>query len=171
MGRRFLWVLLSVACGGEVAGGNPPPGSPSDGGATCTTSSQCSAGQVCGFPESDKCSAAGHCFATGPVCNLFQPGCSCAGQTVNVACNGLPSGYATAPVAEVGFPCASEGGPPPPAQYPCGTTDCNSGQQICYQDTTCVPSNGCTTCACAQLQFQCVSTCKQVNQAIYVQCQ
>jgi hypothetical protein len=62
----------------------------------CASDADCGKGYVCGFLESDACSATGVCFPaqTGPICNLALPGCACDGSEVNLACNGLPNGYA-----------------------------------------------------------------------------
>ena len=169
---KHAWVVFTVciACGGAIAGTLGGDGGPTgDAGPTCTTSSTCPSGETCGFDETVPCSSAGagHCFPTGAVCNSFSPGCACDGMTINIACTGLPNGYSTAPLSHTGT-CGTESGV---AQFPCGSTDCFSGSQVCSNGTTCVPAGGCTTCACAQTLFQCVSTCKQLNQAIYVQCQ
>jgi hypothetical protein len=73
------------------------------GGGACQTDSDCGAGHVCGFPESDACSAAGQCFQAPAVeCDAYEAGCACDGTMVNVACNGLPSGYARKPLAHRG---------------------------------------------------------------------
>jgi hypothetical protein len=111
----FLAIIDCVACGGQTIGdldsgtGNDAIGgndtsTGNDTGTTksCTKSTDCGSGDVCGFPTADACSAKGQCFAGGPICNTFAPGCACDGTTINVACTGLPSGYATAPLAHTG---------------------------------------------------------------------
>jgi hypothetical protein len=84
---------------------------PSPDGGPCAKNSDCGASEMCGFLESAGCSSAGTCFPsnTGPTCQLFEPGCSCSGMTINLACNGYPSGYASLPVASHGS-CAIDGG-------------------------------------------------------------
>jgi hypothetical protein len=78
-------------------------GSCSDAGAPCTASADCPSDQVCGFPESAGCSAQGACFAMQEVtCQAIALACACDGTEINVACNGLPSGYASKPYAHSG---------------------------------------------------------------------
>jgi len=183
--KAFLSSLVAVAvvsgaCGGQTIGGidASDDGSPTLDGGHCVTAADCGgSGQVCGFPEVDQCSALGQCFASGPVCNLFSPGCACNGETVNIACNGLPNGYAPAPLLHAGTcgdASTSDGGGP---SYTCGNLNvCIPGSQICYLSALpdagmCVAANGCTDCGCAQAMFQCISTCNQVGQEIYVHCQ
>jgi len=179
-----LVLLAAAACGGQTLGdldaGGDAASSGGDGG-PCTTSAQCGPGGACGFAESAGCAALGQCFQVGPVCKGFSPGCSCQGQTINAVCNGLPNGYARAPLMHLGACEAIDAGPGPgdaAAMFPCGSTACVPGQDICYVPAnvgpdagTCMPSNGCTDCACAQAMFQCISTCKQSGPAIYIQCQ
>jgi hypothetical protein len=72
----------------------------------CTTNKDCGQNMICGFPESGGCSAEGSCFHTllgvGPVCLVYEPGCACDGSETNLACNGLPSGYAAKPISHRG---------------------------------------------------------------------
>ena len=186
--KYALVFLLAAACGGQTIGdidggggdaatkdakGDAKPGVDASG--SCATSKDCSPGQMCGFAESDGCNATtGQCFATGAVCNSFQPGCACSGQTINIACTGLPPGYATEPLAHEGACGTSiDGGG---SVFPCGTSACVVGQEICYApknagSPTCMPSGGCNDCQCAQSMFQCISTCKQSSGGIYIQCQ
>ncbi len=185
-----LWavpvLVLAPACGGQTISGldgggdASADGSPAgDAGGPCTTSAQCAPGEGCGFPQAGGCSATGQCFPLGPMCNAYSPGCACSGQTINTICNGLPTGYVPEPLA-YSAKCGMmldggmmDGG----MMFTCGTTSCMAGQQVCYipanvpNGATCMPSNGCTDCACAQSTFQCISTCKQAGLAIYVQCQ
>jgi hypothetical protein len=69
---------------------------------TCASQKDCPVELICGFPIADGCSAMGECVMRGAVCNSFQPGCACDGQTINIVCEGLPAGYATQPVDHVG---------------------------------------------------------------------
>jgi hypothetical protein len=80
----------------------------------CTSNSDCGSQngsqEVCGFAMSDACMAQGQCFASqGAICNAFSPGCACDGSEINVACNGLPSGYETKPLRHTGM-CTTDGG-------------------------------------------------------------
>ena len=82
-----------------------------DSGKPCTTTSDCGAQEMCGFPESDACNAKGACFAVLPVgCNGYSPGCACDGSTINVVCTGLSPGYTTAPLAHPGQCTADDAG-------------------------------------------------------------
>jgi hypothetical protein len=72
-------------------------------GAPCTTSAECGPREVCGFLVADACTAKGTCFvAEQVVCNAIELGCGCDGSETNVICNGLPGGYAPAPVRYMG---------------------------------------------------------------------
>jgi len=102
-------VLFVLGCGGTVIGGidsgtdSGSPQSDSGPGSSCSATKSCPSGMLCGYAESEGCSAtAGQCFTMGAVCNAFSPGCACDGQTINIACTGLPAGYATAPLAHTG---------------------------------------------------------------------
>jgi hypothetical protein len=81
-----------------------------DGGKGCVADGDCGSDKICGFKVLDACSATGQCFADGgESCSGPPPqGCSCNGRSVNLACNGLPSGYAPAPVLHSGV-CADAG--------------------------------------------------------------
>jgi hypothetical protein len=69
----------------------------------CRTSADCSGGGGCGFREADGCAATGSCFpAPGAVCQLYAPGCACDGTEITIACNGLPTGYASKPLLHPG---------------------------------------------------------------------
>ncbi|HEX7603276.1 MAG TPA: hypothetical protein VF316_16775 [Polyangiaceae bacterium] len=180
--------LAAAACGGQTigdldaggdaaadAGGDAAADAGTGDGGHCTTDAECGPGSACGFAESQGCAALGQCFPAGPTCKAYSPGCACSGQTINVVCNGLPSGYVPAPLAHLGV-CVGPGDAG--AAFPCGNAVCVAGQQVCYIPAhvgpdagACVPSNGCADCACAQATFQCISTCKQSGLAIYVQCQ
>jgi hypothetical protein len=86
--------------------------SPDAGGAgtACTSSADCSNGQICGFPQADGCAAKGSCFpAPGVVCLAYSAGCACDGSEISVACTGLPSGYTAKPLLHTGV-CASDAG-------------------------------------------------------------
>jgi hypothetical protein len=104
---------------------------------------------MCGFKVADSCQAAGTCFAAPapgtPQCNAFAPGCACDGSTVNLACNGYPSGYASRPVLHSGV---CNGGGDAGAGGPCvQTSDCPSGYACgfpvdggCTAQGTCFPN-------------------------------
>jgi hypothetical protein len=151
-------VLTIPACSGEVfiasmpdggdASSPPPDGNPgpgpdgsteasteastdgSGGGGSCTTSSDCTANEICGFPETPACSATGRCFPPpGAVCAAYGPGCGCDGTEVNLICNGLPSGYVTKPLLHTGActdaSATSDAGKGVDSGAPCSTTaDC-----------------------------------------------
>jgi hypothetical protein len=70
----------------------------------CTSDANCPTGSACGFPEADACmTTKGECFPLpGVECNAIVLGCACDGTDVNVACNGLPSGYAPKPLKHTG---------------------------------------------------------------------
>jgi hypothetical protein len=77
-----------------------------DAGGPCTTSTECPPQYLCGFRwlVPNACSGEqGECFLpSGATCQSFFPGCACDDTLVNLACNGLPGGYATKPVAHTG---------------------------------------------------------------------
>ncbi|HEX4512625.1 MAG TPA: hypothetical protein VH054_03790 [Polyangiaceae bacterium] len=112
--KKLFFFLAMVACGGQTIGdldsgtgtdsGGKDGSTGIDSGTTtsCTKSTDCTSGDVCGFPTADACSAKGQCFQGGAICNTFAPGCACDGTTINIACTGLPGGYATAPLAHTG---------------------------------------------------------------------
>jgi hypothetical protein len=80
----------------------------SDGGGACAADTDCPTGSICGFPEADACAATGRCFAVpGAHCEVYEAGCACGGSEINLACTGLPDGYATKPLMHTG---ACEGG-------------------------------------------------------------
>ena len=175
--KKILFLSLLIACGGQTIGdidSGTDSGTKGDTstGAACTKNSDCGSGSACAYAMSDGCAAKGQCVAqSGVLCNSFSPGCACDGSTINIVCNGLPDGYVLSPLAYKGQ-CAADAG----SAFTCGTTTCVEGKDICMTSanpstSTCVPSNGCTDCKCAQLMFQCVSQCKQSGQQIYVQCQ
>ncbi len=171
MTKALFLVSLLAACGGQTIGGGGDAAIETGTSQPCTSSAQCGQG-MCGFAETQGCAAVGHCFPpSGAVCNGFQPGCSCAGDTINLICNGLPAGYTTAQFGHAG---SCNGG-----NFPCVQTTCIEGQDICYISATpgpppfgsCMPANGCTDCACAQAMFQCLSSCTQDGGAITIECQ
>jgi hypothetical protein len=79
-------------------------------GSACASDADCGSEAVCGFLASAGCSSTGTCFPkAGVVCEAFELGCACDGSSLNLTCNGLPNGYATAPVAHPGA-CAIDSG-------------------------------------------------------------
>jgi hypothetical protein len=94
----------------DGTGGTPGDATP-DAVTSCTTDGDCGSAQICGFPESAGCSATGTCFPAPQVtCDAYEAGCSCSGGIINLACNGLPSGYAPAPLAHPGECGSVDGG-------------------------------------------------------------
>ncbi|HSY20501.1 MAG TPA: hypothetical protein VK841_00195 [Polyangiaceae bacterium] len=75
-----------------------------DGGASsCLADADCPSDEICGFDATGGCGAPGRCFPGSQVtCNAFSPGCACDGSVVNLACNGLPTGYASKAVLHTG---------------------------------------------------------------------
>ncbi len=100
----------------------------SDGGpATCQSSADCPSNEVCGFLETNGCSAAGTCVSLGAQCALapYVFGCGCDGTNVSIGCDtGLPSGYATKPLAHTGA-CTDSGA------FAACTADCVVGKMCC----------------------------------------
>ena len=96
--------LLAIIGGGGGCGGSADQStSPIVTGRACATTSDCSSGQVCGFPTAAVCTA-----PTQGVCLVYPtPGtaqcssvlleCGCAGDKVGVPCD-YPSGYAPAAI-------------------------------------------------------------------------
>jgi hypothetical protein len=144
-------IALLAACGGSTVsatgggggggsgggsgggGGGAGGGGGSDGGTTgtvCSSTSDCSSGQACGFPTAMSCAVTtGTCFDVPNIsCDLYQPGCACDNTEIDLACTGLPSGYATKPLAYPGS---------------CGTLPVSDGGPgiPCHANTDC-PSNG-----------------------------
>jgi hypothetical protein len=88
----------------------PAEGGVDAGGAPCVTSANCGANEICGFPESEACSAQGTCFqSAGATCMAYSAGCACDGTIINIVCNGLPGGYETKPLRHTGM-CTGDGG-------------------------------------------------------------
>jgi hypothetical protein len=76
---------------------------PDAGPGLCKSDADCAAGSLCGFAIADACSATGQCIVSSMVlCNAASPGCACDGTEVNIVCNGLPNGYAPAPLLHTG---------------------------------------------------------------------
>jgi hypothetical protein len=89
-----LPLVAFFACGPWVGEG---------GGWSCMADADCATGWLCGFEEEDGCSAMGTCFLPPQTrCQLYLAGCACDGSTINLACNGLPTGYAPKPFAHMG---------------------------------------------------------------------
>lgn len=123
------------------------------------TSTDCGSGQICGFPESAGCSAAGTCFQSpGVTCNAIELACACDGTNINVACNGLPGGYAPKPYAHAGT-CGADAGA-------IGTGPTDAGALA--DGAACVAGNGdpcgaglscCPTAGYAGASTACTPTC------------
>jgi hypothetical protein len=101
--------------GGDAGGGGGEAAAADSntegGGGICTSDSSC-AGGICGFPAAGACAAVGTCFpAPGATCLAYGPGCACDGTSINLVCNGLPTGYAPRPLLHSGD-CASDAGSP-----------------------------------------------------------
>ncbi len=140
--------------GGRGAGGHATGGA--GGGTSCTSSNDCAANDVCGFPMQDGCTAKGICFpAPMAICNAYSPGCACDGSMISIACTGLPDGYVSKPLAHTGM-CNTS------TTFTCGTVQCNTTSEYCKvsEDGACCnpPSYACVafpascastpTCAC-----------------------
>ena len=72
-----------------------------DGGKPCKSPTDCGEGAwVCGYSPTSSCGDFGVCISTAgqAQCAAYSPGCSC-GNTVNLACNGIPDGYVIGPGA------------------------------------------------------------------------
>jgi Antistasin family len=125
-------------------------------GSTCTTDADCAAGSLCGFPIPDACAATGTCFVAPQVlCNAASPGCACDGSEVNIVCNGLPSGYAPAPLLHQGA-CTDSG---PSGGAVDGGACCPTGWDL----YSCTYPDGGAGSACHNPQLGCASslTCGQ----------
>jgi hypothetical protein len=152
-----------VLHGGQCEG--PPDAG--GGGGPCVTSGDCGAGYECAYRIADACAARGTCVAadTGPLCNLFVPGCACSGATVDIACNGYPTGYAPEPIlhsgACEGIDAGAHGG-----TFPCGTLSCSSATEICKEGVG-GPAGAKPTYACIAFPAQCGAdrSCACVQQA------
>jgi hypothetical protein len=86
---------------------------PESGDVPCNTSADCPTGEVCGFAESEACSAKGTCFTqTQCGCGASSTvGCGCDGTNVSIdppCCFGLPTGYQMHRVLHTG-PCVDGG--------------------------------------------------------------
>lgn len=95
----LLLLASASACGGSDDSSQSI--SPVVAGSSCTQSSDCATGQVCGFATADACAAKGVCLIY-PIpgtahCNSIILACGCAGEQVAMSCD-FPSGYAPSPV-------------------------------------------------------------------------
>jgi hypothetical protein len=95
---------------GASSGAGSSGSTAGDAGKPCMTSADCADPQVadvgflCGFPTADGCAAKGTCFQEPQLeCAAVVLGCACNGSEVNIACNGLPGGYAPAPLLHNGI--------------------------------------------------------------------
>ncbi len=116
-------------------------------GGTCATDTDCGTGELCGFPELAGCSASGTCFpALGAICNALVLACACDGTEINIACNGLPSGYAPKPFAHSeacgfdsgGGASGSDGGSDGSSgrdagTSACGPYSCDLATEFCFE--------------------------------------
>jgi hypothetical protein len=98
-------------------------------------------GKRCGFLETAGCSATGSCFSTlGVTCQAIVLACACDGTDINVACNGLPSGYAPKPYAhseacrlDAGPEAGPGGGGKDAGSFACGSSSCDVATEFCYE--------------------------------------
>jgi hypothetical protein len=149
----------SSSSGARDAGGGP---------GICTTKTDCRTGELCGFPESARCSATGTCFpAPGVTCNAIVLACACDGTDFNIACDGLPSGYMPKPFAHTGAcgldagggssDSGSEGGRDA-GSFACGPYSCDVATEFCYEagGGAVLPDGGSNfTYACNPIPTQC----------------
>jgi hypothetical protein len=129
----------------------------------------------CGFPQSSGCTATGTCFpALGVVCNAIVLACACDGTDINVACNGLPGGYAPKPFAHLGA-CGLDsgagssgsggsssggGGKRDAGTLACGPSSCDVATEFCYEagGGAFLPDAGSNfTYACSPIPVQCLA--------------
>ena len=163
--RHLIWLLglglLHSGCApvvniADLGDGGGDSGTVADGGGTggdsggtgaCSANADCGANEMCGFPESLACTAVGKCFAVPQAeCLLYSAGCACDGTEINVACTGLPTGYATRPFLHSG-PCVDSGTVPDAggdaAPTSCLTdTDCGSGKVCGYSESASCGAKG-----------------------------
>jgi hypothetical protein len=127
----------------------------SDGGKPCTSNTDCSNGYECGFLIVQGCSAQGVCVVpkADPNCSGTASGCTCTGQTVNLACDGYPSEYAPTAILHAGicagaqtYACTPFPNAPP--------IQCNIGSQVCQVSTV----NGALNVQCIDFPLQCAAT-------------
>ena len=160
-------MLLSLAaCGGNVAGSSPVG---KDAAAAADAALDAGSGRLCPIARR----------RTELMYDIT------AGAGVRVQCDSPAMTEATdAPPpsdgAADGGAVLGDGGTPitDAGTYGCGLEQCKLGLQLCYIPAnvgpdagSCFDLNGCTTCACSQSQFQCISKCMQVGQELFVSCQ
>src|SRR5262245_61473431 len=127
--------LIAAACSTSTTNG---------GSGSCSMNMPCPDGQICGFAQSEGCSARGLCFpAPQAVCTAYAAGCACDGSVINIACTGLPIGYYAKALSHTGV-CADGCS----AEYPCiSTTPCTTDADCAAMGSQCDP---CThTCWCS----------------------
>jgi hypothetical protein len=86
----------------------------------------------------------------GAICNSYVVGCACNGGEMNIACTGLPSGYASSPLRSAGACPADAGAFDAPPNTACATNaDCPADficgfpeSEACAAKGTCFQSAG-----------------------------
>ncbi len=141
-------------------------GDPSVDGGSCSSDNDCESGYQCAFKEAEACSAKGRCFDTRgiAVCAAYSAGCSCNGETVNVACEPFPDGWTHNPIAHAGE-CTDHaidgGGAPCTTSADCGGSqfECAFVQSAgCSAVGSCVDTTGIATCAAYSAGCACDGT-------------
>jgi hypothetical protein len=118
---------------------------------SCKSDADCPTGRLCGFATVAACAATGVCWVAEPVaCNAAAPGCACDGSVVNIVCNGLPSGYAPAPLLHTGA-CVDSG----PAG---GGSDASACCPAGWDLYSCTYPDGGAGSACHNPQLGCASS-------------
>jgi hypothetical protein len=140
---------------------------------SCASDGDCGGGQLCAFPITGGCSAAGTCFTPpppGPTCNAFSPACSCSGQTLNVICTIYPNGAAPQPIAhrgacEAGVVLGRDAG----GAFACGNSTCDASR-VCKIGMGGAAGNPPSyTCVDAPAQCASTRTCACVKSALAAQ--
>jgi hypothetical protein len=128
---------------GSAGSGSSGP----DGSVACVNDIDCPSHSVCGYPESDGCSAKGRCFpASMAICDAISLGCACDGTSINTICNGYPAGYVSKPLRNTGA-CSSsdsggfhpEGGMGPGPVVLCPPTFADASNKTCTHEGQACP--------------------------------